>query len=69
MIDYIVSVINDYNEEMTFRFRELNEALTLYRVAKHDPTVTFLTVNSVEYDDNNPESFIDGQTIRVYERV
>ena len=68
MIDYIVSVQNDWNEEMTFRFRELHDALTLYGVSKHDTTVTYVTVDSVEYDENNPESFIDGQTLRVYER-
>lgn len=68
MIDYIVSVQNDWNEEITFRFKELHDALTLYYSAKHDNTVTYITVDSVEYDDNNPETFIDGQVLRVYER-
>lgn len=66
---YIVSVQNDINEQMTFEFKEIHDALTLYRTAKHDESVTYLTVDCVEYDENNPDKFINGWTIRVYERV
>ncbi len=68
MLDYLVFVINDFNEQMTFRFREIHDALTLYCSAKHDSTVNHITVNCLEYDESNPESFLTGHTIRYYDR-
>lgn len=65
---YLVTVQNDWNEEMTFRFDELHDALTLYRSAKHDDSVTLITVDGIECDDNEPDVFVGSENIRYYEK-
>lgn len=65
---YLVSVQNDINEQMTFSFKELHNALTMYRLCKHDDSVTIITVDTVECDDNNTDLFIGSENIRYYEK-
>ena len=64
---YLVYVCNDCNEEITFSFKELHDAMTLYRSAKHDETVTVITLDAIECDDNEPDVYIGSQKIRFYE--
>lgn len=65
---YLVHVMNEYSEDMTFRFKELHDALILYRTAKHDVSVTLASVDCVEFDENEPDIFTDSDNIGYYER-
>ena len=65
---YLVYVRNESKEEMTFRFKDLHDAVSLYYASKHDETVTLVTVDGFECDYKDTDVFVGSENIRYYEK-